>query len=46
MGTEVVGTLTHADAPHRGNAPHSVVVTRAFITLYNRFTYEIPDADL
>jgi hypothetical protein len=23
MGTEVVGTLTHADAPHRGNAPYS-----------------------
>jgi hypothetical protein len=23
MGTEVVGTLTHADAPHRGNVPHS-----------------------
>jgi hypothetical protein len=21
--TEVVGTLTHADAPHQGNAPHS-----------------------
>jgi hypothetical protein len=23
MGTEVVGTLTHADAPQRGNDPHS-----------------------
>jgi hypothetical protein len=23
MGTKVVGTLTHADAPQRGNAPHS-----------------------
>jgi hypothetical protein len=23
MGTEVVGTLTHADAPQRGNAQHS-----------------------
>jgi hypothetical protein len=23
MGTEVLGTLTHADAPHQGNAPHS-----------------------
>jgi hypothetical protein len=23
MTTEVVGTLTHADAPDRGNAPHS-----------------------
>jgi hypothetical protein len=24
MGTEVVGTLTHAGEPQRGNAPHSV----------------------
>jgi hypothetical protein len=24
MGTEVVSTLTHADAPQQGNAPHSV----------------------
>jgi hypothetical protein len=23
MGTEVVGTLTHADGPLRDNAPHS-----------------------
>jgi hypothetical protein len=23
MGTEVVGSLMHADASHRGNAPHS-----------------------
>jgi hypothetical protein len=23
MGTELVGTLTHADAPQRGNASHS-----------------------
>jgi hypothetical protein len=41
MGTEVVGTLTHADTPHRGHAPHRAHVPRAFITLYNRFTYEI-----
>jgi hypothetical protein len=39
MGTEVVGTLTHVDARHRGNAPHST--PRAFITIYNRFTNEI-----
>jgi hypothetical protein len=23
--TEVIGTLTHADAPQRGNAPHSAL---------------------
>jgi hypothetical protein len=39
IGTEVEGTLTHADAPHRGNSPHSA--PRAFVMLYNRFTYEI-----
>jgi hypothetical protein len=39
MGSEVVGTLTHADAPHQET--HSAIVPRAFITLYNRYTYEI-----
>jgi hypothetical protein len=39
MGAEIEGTLMHADAPHRGNATHSV--PREFVTLYNRFPYEI-----
>jgi hypothetical protein len=39
MATEVVGKLTHADAPQRGNAPHGI--PHAFITLYNIYTYEI-----
>jgi hypothetical protein len=30
MGTEVVGTLTHADAPQWGNAPHPACVYHAF----------------
>jgi hypothetical protein len=34
MNTEVLGTHTHADAPH------SALLPRAFITLYNH-TYEI-----
>jgi hypothetical protein len=29
MGTEVVGTLTHADAPQRGNASHPAYVFHA-----------------
>jgi hypothetical protein len=39
MGTELVGTLTHADASHRGNAQDSA--PHAFITLCNKYTYEI-----
>jgi hypothetical protein len=41
MGAEIVGTLTPAGATHRGKAPHSAPFPRAFVTLYNRFTYEI-----
>jgi hypothetical protein len=37
MGTEVEDTLTHADSPQRGNA----FTARAFITLYNKYKYEI-----
>jgi hypothetical protein len=29
MGTEVVGTLTHADAAQRGNTPHPAYVYHA-----------------
>jgi hypothetical protein len=41
MDTEVVGTLTHADAPQRDNATHSTP-HRAWVyrALYNNYTYE------
>jgi hypothetical protein len=39
MDTEVLGMFTDADAPHRGDAPHSV--PHAFMTIHNYYTSEI-----
>jgi hypothetical protein len=40
MGTEIVGTLTHADAPQQGNAPHSAPHP-ACVYYALQYTYEI-----